>query len=154
MDNRRNVKNQIDKRCSPAQAGFGIAVILLSAVGLTGLVNGTPEDAVGTAQRRAFDSLLAAWSGHAPALAQEPGHGMRARARCAECGFIESTSERKTLDEVVAATVTASASATPSNRRWITVRLADGSRHVIDDMQPAQWRPRQRVIVIGSAAAH
>jgi hypothetical protein len=33
----------------------------------------------------------------------------------------------------------------------ITVRLADGSRRVIDHASPANWRPGERVIVIDGA---
>lgn len=152
MDNDPTVKAQNNKRRSVPQVILGFAIVSLSAVGLAGLVDRTPERTAGTARTHAVDRLLAGWAGPVPALAQVSRHRIHSRTRCAECGVIESTVETE-AHENVAFDATASASAIPSTRRLITVRLADGSRRVIDDASAAQWRPRQRVIVIGGMTA-
>lgn len=53
------------------------------------------------------------------------------KTRCKYCGIIESTRKVGSVHEV-------------------TVRLADRSTHVFSDSNPANWRPGERIILIGS----
>lgn len=134
------------------QVMFRIAVVLAIVAALSVLVGPTFREAPGTARSSASSGLLAAWGEPAPALPQEAKSGIRARARCAECGVIVSSSDTETVSELMDGS-TASTPAPVSSRRWITVRLADGSRRVINDARPADWRSRERVVVIGGLAA-
>jgi hypothetical protein len=54
------------------------------------------------------------------------------KTRCKYCGIIESTRKVGSVHE-------------------ITVRLADRSTHVFSDSNPANWRPGERIILIGGA---
>ena len=65
----------------------------------------------------------------------------RARARCAECGVIESTREIETRNETTEA-------GAPGRIYETVVRLQDGSMHVINDVNPGIWRPGERVKLI------
>ena len=138
-------------RATP-QLTFRIAVVLAVIAALSVLVDAPSKETPGTATSRASSGLLAAWAEPAPALPEEARSGIRARARCAECGVIESSSDIELLNDVAEAN-TASGAAAVSSRRTITVRLADGSRRVIGDPMAPHWRARERVIVIGGLAA-
>jgi hypothetical protein len=131
---------------------FRIVIVLAIVAALSMLVDPVSTEAPGTARSSPWIGMLAAWAEPAPALAQEARSGIRARARCAECGVIESSSDTETPNEV-AELSTESAAAGISSGRTITVRLADGSRRVIGDSMSAHWRVRERVIVIGGLAA-
>ena len=52
------------------------------------------------------------------------------KTRCKYCGIVESTRKVGSVHEV-------------------TVRLADRSTHVFSDSNPANWRPGERIILIG-----
>lgn len=65
----------------------------------------------------------------------------RVRARCAECGVIESTREIETRSEATGA-------GAPGRIYEAVVRLQDGSTHVINDVSPGRWRPGERVKLI------
>jgi hypothetical protein len=111
---------------------------------------GRPRLVAGLAAFVLGSAALAAVVAWAPASAERPieifapEHTRAARARCEECGVITSKreigepSDGKSLQ-----------SALNSSRRYeITVRLADGSRRVIDDLSPANWRTGERVTLI------
>lgn len=151
-DNDLTVTTPFDKLRTAPQLMLGIAVVLAIVAGLSGLFDQTSTEGAGPPRPPASSSLLAAWAESAPALAQEAKPGIRARARCAECGVIESSSDTDTLDELANANIESTPTAV-SSRRWITVRLADGSRRLIDDTRPADWRLRERVVVIGGRGA-
>jgi hypothetical protein len=131
---------------------FRIVIVLAIVAALSMLVDPVSTEAPGTARSSPWSGLLAAWAEPAPALAQNAKPGIRARARCAECGVIESSADTEMPDEAADGD-TESAAAAISSGRTITVRLADGSRRVIDDPVSAHWRLRERVIVIGGLAA-
>lgn len=83
----------------------------------------------------------------------------RAKPKCPECGVIVSMREIERQEEGsgpgaadgVAAGTQDETRAGPTGSYEITVRLADGSRRVIDHASPANWRPGERVIVIDGA---
>ena len=58
------------------------------------------------------------------------------KARCDECGVIESTRE------------VAAVGKSPAIYE-ITVRLGDGLTHVLSDASQANWRPGERIKLIG-----
>lgn len=60
----------------------------------------------------------------------------RVKARCEECGVIESM--RRVAPEGISPSI-----------YEITVRLGDGSTDVFSDATPANWRPGERIILIG-----
>ena len=75
-----------------------------------------------------------------PAVSLSPSSAGEARvkARCDECGVIDSMRR------------VAAAGFSPGFYE-ITVRLGDGSIHVLSDASPANWRPGERIILIGGA---
>lgn len=64
-----------------------------------------------------------------PAAANRAGES-NSKTRCKYCGIIESTRKVGSVHEV-------------------TVRLADRSTHVFSDSNAANWRPGERIILIG-----
>jgi len=79
----------------------------------------------------------------------------RRKARCPECGFVESIREVEAHGEAIPRVEARRPAAenrnpTPvrSASRTITVRLEDGSSRVIVDTNPGTWRRGERVIVI------
>lgn len=79
----------------------------------------------------------------------------RRKARCQECGLIESIRETEGDGEAIPPIaarrlVAENRGPTPvrSAGRTITVRLEDGSSRVIVDTNPGRWRRGERVIVI------
>lgn len=89
----------------------------------------------------------------------EAAGNARAKGRCAECGVIVSVREIGARDEGAGPGATSGAVAgnqdelpvTAIRHYAITVRLADGSSRVINDANPASWRPGERLIVIDGA---
>jgi len=84
----------------------------------------------------------------------------RARDKCAECGIVEATHE---IEQPGEATDPGAAGAVTRGDRSeitghstktyeVTVRMKDGSRHVFMDAKRANWRPGERVIIIGGAS--
>jgi hypothetical protein len=77
-------------------------------------------------------------------LAEAHGPGAAVADACGECGLIESL---RVIEEPRAAGLPA-----PSTSRYETsIRLRDGSSHVIADSAPRAWRVGERVKVIGGA---
>ena len=76
-----------------------------------------------------------------PAIEAQALRSTRAKARCAECGVIESTREIETRNETTQA-------GAPDRIYETVVRLQDGSMHVINDVNPGIWRPGERVKLI------
>jgi hypothetical protein len=79
----------------------------------------------------------------------------RRKAKCPECGFVESIREVEAHGEAIPPVAARRPMAenrnpTPvrSAGRTITVRLEDGSSRVIVDTNPGTWRRGERVIVI------
>ena len=76
--------------------------------------------------------------------------------RCPECGVIESTHEIKALDKKrgldasdrIAAGNLSELENKPVRKYETTVRMQDGSMHVITDTDLARWRPGERVMLI------
>ena len=114
----------------------GIAAVLLSSVAMaivpvTGWFKASREGADGISTPEQPADTLAL-----PAAATPPGTGVsRSKARCEECGVIEST---RRVDP---------AGSSPAVYE-ITVRLANGSTRVLSDVSPANWRPGERTIFI------
>jgi hypothetical protein len=87
----------------------------------------------------------------------------RDRARCPECGVVESmrrteqsggmgATDAVDLDRTERAFRSAAAGNAIAERGYaITVRFRDGSRTVFNEVSPRSWRPGSRVIVIGRA---
>ena len=85
--------------------------------------------------------------------------GGRGKGRCANCGVIVSVVEtarnaadRGTIETARVATghpIETSMNLTP--RVSITIRMADGSIHTIDEASPANWRLGEQVILIAGA---
>ncbi len=119
----------------------GLAAILCGAIAFSPLTASTQASVESSEHRGA----PGAWPAVQPPSAVEaPAQALRttrAKARCAECGVIESTREIETRNE------TAQASA-PGRIYETVVRLQDGSMHVINDVNPGIWRPGERVKLI------
>ena len=108
-------------------AGFAFLVVIAIAVGTAPLAGwfqtSDREVAGGTGgteqQKETEDSP-----------ATSPVTETRSKARCKVCGIIESTRQVGGVHEV-------------------TVRLSDRTTHVFSDSNPANWRPGERIILIG-----
>jgi hypothetical protein len=103
-------------------AGFALLVFAVVAVSALPFAEGFEtayRDAPAAAEPPAEESQAAS-------TASEP----RSKARCKYCGIIESTRQIGGLHEV-------------------TVRLADQTTQVFSDASPGNWRPGERIILIG-----
>lgn len=129
----------------PMLAG-GIAAILVSGIAVASIAMSV----------RGPDQVPA-FAGPSEAAAVAAVAAPRARAyRCAECGVIEST--RKIQSSGDNTGLSASERGAGSKRGEIgtqavqnyeiTIRLKDGSKRVITDPNPANWRSGERVTVI------
>lgn len=106
--------------------GFAVFVAIAIAVGaapLAGWFQASYREAAGVTEQQKDSEESAATS---------PGSETRSKARCKVCGIIESTRQVGGVHEV-------------------TVRLSDRTTHVFSDSSPANWRPGERVILIGGA---
>ena len=141
----------------------GIAVILSSTAGIAAIMGLLPASTDDNGDVLAPNDLpvasaklVAVTAQTAPA--QVEGEA-RDKGRCAECGVIVSTREIDTRDEGAGRDASGASSArnqdalrvTLARRYEITIRMADRSSRVINDMSPASWRPGERVIVIDGA---
>jgi outer membrane lipoprotein SlyB len=80
----------------------------------------------------------------------------KTKSRCAECGVIVSMREIVGHDDDSSPGAAGGAAAVDRDEtrvesamsHEIVVRMADGSRRVINHASPASWRPGERVIVI------
>jgi len=104
-------------------AAFAIlvfVVVAVSAVPFAEWFENAYRDATVTPEQPVEDSSAAG-------AASEP----RSKARCKYCGIIESTRQVGGIHEV-------------------TVRLQDRTTQVFSDANPANWRPGERIILIGA----
>ena len=125
-----------------------IAALLVSAVAIASLAISSPGF------QRIFASSGPGDEAAAPAnMAPE----VRAHSyRCPECGVIESTHEIIALDEKngldasdrIAAGNRSEFENKPVRKYETTIRLQDGSIHVITDTDLARWRLGERVMLI------
>ena len=106
----------------------GIAVILFSTAGIARMMGWGANSTADSGDILERDQS-------ATALATGKA---RARSRCPECGVIVSVREIERHDD-------------DTGSYEFTVRMADGSKRVIDDVNPARWRPGERLIVIDGA---
>ena len=124
----------------------GIAAILVSGIAIASLAIS------GQGFQRVPEPAGAIEAAAAPAMAA-PAARVR---RCAECGVIESIQEIKDPDEVTAVKSPGritnrshgGIAATPLRNYEITIRLQDGSMHMIRDAKPAKWRRGEPVTFI------
>jgi len=129
----------------------GIAVILFSTAGIARIVGWGPN-----ATGASGDILALDQAAPVPTTSEA-----RAQPRCPECGVIVSMREIERHDQDsgtgAAGAVTAAnrdETRVKSTRSYeITVRMAGGSSRVLNDANPARWRPGERVIVIDGANA-
>ncbi len=133
----------------------GLAAILCSAVAYSPLMASIQSPA------ESFKHGLAPSEGAEappPSAIEAPAKALRttrSKARCAECGVIESTREIVTHNEETDAGAVGRTSAggqagkMPTRFYETVVRLQDGSMHVINDANPERWRLGERVTLIG-----
>lgn len=140
----------------------GIAVILFSTAGIARMMGWGPNATDDSGDILELDILPVARAQPVAVRAQtgpgEAAGNARAKGRCAECGVIVSVREIDARDEGAGPGATSGAVAgnqdelpVTSRHYAITVRLADGSSRVINDANPASWRPGERLIVIDGA---
>jgi hypothetical protein len=139
----------------------GSAVILFSTAGIAAIMGWLPAtagDSGDILERGNVPAALAARDALTVQTAPAPAAGGKhAKARCPECGVIVSMRE---IDAGEAGTdlagVTAAGnkplSGASAGRYEITIRLADGSRRVIEHVDPASWRQGERLILIDGAS--
>lgn len=119
-----------------------IAAILVSGVAIGSLA----------ISAQAFDAAAApAAPPEAAAAPAVAARGERAY-RCAECGVIESMRKIEAPAETsgvdTPARIADGNRGKPLQEYEISVRMQDGSRRVITDANPAQWRLGERVTII------
>jgi hypothetical protein len=105
-------------------AGFAVLVVIAIALGAAPWAAWiqTPDREVTVATDQQKDTE--------DSQATNPVSETRSKARCKVCGIIESTRQVGGVHEV-------------------TVRLSDQTTHVFSDSNPANWRPGERIILIG-----
>lgn len=139
----------------------GIAAVLLVTSGIAAVMAWTPADADGAGGAIASDAVAANPGGSADdereVPAARPENDARLRAKCAECGMVESIREiERSAEGVDAGAVTAGGRTVqpgdPTGIREVTVRMKNGSSRVFTDATSAHWRPGQRMIVIVGAS--
>ena len=144
----------------------GISICLLAASGTVAIVRSSSASYASIPDERAPARLGAAPRGAEETLAKDlqadlasaPGTiNRRSRARCPECGVIESMRRVKpSADIKVAGRVSGSAiaaDAMATNGYEMTVRFRDGSTTVFNETNPRAWRLGSRVMVIGRSVA-
>lgn len=124
----------------------GIVIVLFSSAAIARMLGWDPNSAGDSGDTFVLDQAAAATT-NAP----------RARLRCPECGEIVSMREIERHDEN--SDPGAADEVTGANRdekqvssirsHEIIVRMADGSNRVIEQANPASWRPGELVIIIG-----
>jgi len=145
--NSRNMQVQADKSSCLPLLITGIAIILFSTAGIARMMGWGPNSTDASGDILALDQM-------APVQTMSEA---RANARCAECGMIVSMREIERHDEDSGpgaaggvTTGTWDETRVKSTRSYeIIVRMANGSRRVIHDANPASWRPGERLMVIG-----
>jgi outer membrane lipoprotein SlyB len=151
------------------QLMVGIAVILFSTAGIAAIMGWRsstdhPDRAIAPPVSAANATNAAkAVALAAPAVQKRARAKAKAKARalgkCAECGLIESIGDinERPDDSGAGATDASSAgdritqsldSTAPSE---MVVRMADGSRRVISNANPALWRLGERVVIIAGS---
>jgi hypothetical protein len=148
------------------QLVVGIAVILFSTAGIAAIMGW--RSSTDSPDRRIAPPVSAANAANAVALAA-PAVQKRASARakakaralgkCAECGLIESIGDINTHPDDSGAGTTDVSSAGDRNEQPLhtiapsemIVRMADGSRRVISNANPALWRLGERVVIIAGS---
>jgi outer membrane lipoprotein SlyB len=148
------------------QLVVGIAVILFSTAGIAAIMGwrsstDRPDRAIAPPVSAANAAKAVALA--APAVQKRARAKAKAKARalgkCAECGLIESIGDinERPDDSGAGATDASSAgdritqsldSTAPSE---MVVRMADGSRRVISNANPALWRLGERVVIIAGS---
>jgi len=129
----------------------GLAVILFSTAGIARMMGWGPDSTVDSDDVLAPDQAASLMMGEA-----------RAQPRCPECGMILAIESMQKIESsngesdpgatgVVLAGNRDEIRVKSAERHEIIVRMADGSNRVIDDANPARWRPGQRLIVIAGA---
>jgi hypothetical protein len=140
------MNTQAYKLLPPALSIKGMSVILVCALAIGSLA----ISAQGFSRNRA--SLEPPVAAEAPATEAGP-------RKCAECGVIVSARKIEPADERIrvkapgriAAGSRALSERKPVRNYEITIRLQDGSTHVITDANAANWRHGERVIIIAGA---
>ena len=128
----------------------GIAVLLFGSASVAHRLDWRPGPprATGMAVSAAADAVLAQADSAdgVPAYAQESRAESRTRVKrhCSECGVVESIQE--------SGSGSAAGTALPRSGRYeLTLRLNDGSRHVIANAPAGVWKVGERVIAIAPA---
>lgn len=140
------MKTRADKAPYLPLVMAGIVIVLFSTAAIARMLGWGPNSA-----GESGDVLVLEQA--APATTSAP----RTKLRCPECGEIVSMREIARHDEnsglAAAGEVTAGdrdgTRVNSIRSHEITVRMADGSRRMIEQANPASWRPGERVIVIG-----
>ena len=126
------MKAQVDRPSYLPLLITGIAVILLCTAGIARMMGWGPTFTGGSGGVFVADARSATSATPVATIPDTTPASVagdtRAKARCAECGVIVLMRQIE---------------------KQIVVRMADGSRRVIDDADLASWRPGERVIVIG-----
>lgn len=145
------MNTQANKLLHPPLSIKGMAVLLVCALAIGTLA----ISAQGFTRNRAPLEPPAA----VQAPATQPPATEAGPHKCAECGVVVSTRNIESADERVRAKApgrVAAGSRALTERKAvrnyeITIRLQDGSTHVITDANAANWRHGERVIIIAGA---
>jgi hypothetical protein len=135
----------------------GIFICLLASSGIVAVVRAIPASYASIPDERAPSQDAAVPRG----VEDADVNGSRSRARCPECGFVESIRHIESSGNVGAAEgvpggapgSAIAASAVTRKNYEITVRFRDGSTTVFNEATPRTWRLGSRVIVIGGSNA-
>jgi hypothetical protein len=144
------------------QLVVGIAVILFSTAGIAAIMgwrSSTDSPDRGIAPPVSAANAAKAVVLAAPTVQKRARAKARALGKCAECGLIESISDINERPDDTGTGSTDALSATDrieqplhsTAQSAMVVRMADGSRRVINNANPALWRLGERVVIIAGS---
>jgi hypothetical protein len=127
----------------------GVTVILTSTAAIARIMDWFPAPVVSSEVIRTDEGLATTLEADVPA--RGAGYGKR-KSKCPGCGAIVSVREVNDGGNAGGKLAEAHAKSTAGAGKYyeFTVRLRDGSKHVITDADPAAWRVGERVNVIDS----
>ncbi len=143
------MKPQADKSSYLPLLLTGIVIVLFSTAGIARMMGWSANSTEAPGDTVALDRTVDV----------SATREARARPRCPECGVVVSMREIEVRGEDTGPGATEGMTAgngegarVKTTRNYeITVRMADGSSHAIEDANPARWRMGERVIVLYGA---
>ncbi len=141
------MKSRMIELLTPRRLFGGVAAILLVTFGIAAVWAWGPSSTPATTPTDV--SGLAITTENVP---PQSDVNEFVRAKCEECGVVESTRMIERSDEGLGEKPGRYELTRKSKISEVTVRMSNGASHLFTDKGLANWRPGERVIIIGGAA--